>query len=82
MKLSVYVPKRLEDRLRRQAAAAALTPSRYIQTLVEEELERGPRRFSDAFAALAGSWQDERSGERLLRELEQSRRDADRPALE
>lgn len=82
MKLSVYVPKQLEDRLRREAAAAALTPSRFIQGLLEAELRRGPRRFSDTFASLAGSWEDRRSTEEILRDLEQSRHDADRPALE
>ena len=81
MKLSVYVPKDLEGPLRRQAADAEQTPSRFIQSLLEERLRRGPRRFSEEFAALAGSWEDRRTSEEILREIERSREDTDRPAL-
>ncbi len=81
MKLSVYVPKDLEEPLRRQAEAAELTPSRFIQSVLEQELRRSPKRFSEAFLALAGSWEDRRSTEEILREIEESRRDAARPAL-
>lgn len=81
MKLSVYVPKDLEEPLRRQAAAANVTPSRLIQTLLEEELRRTPNRFSEEFLALAGGWEDRRSTDEILREIETSRRDSQRPAL-
>ena len=81
MKLSVYVPKHLEDRLRRQAADAALTPSRFIQSLLEAELQRTPGRFSDAFIGLAGSWEDGRDSDEILRDIAGSRQDAERPAL-
>ena len=81
MKLSVYVPKDLEEPLRRQAAVANLTPSRLIQSLLEEELRRTPNCFSEAFLALAGTWEERRSTDEILREIETSRRDSHRPAL-
>ena len=81
MKLSVYVPKDLEEPLRRQAADAELTPSRFIQSLLEEELRSGPKRFSDEFAALAGSWRDDRTTEEILADLRRRRLDAGRPPI-
>ncbi len=61
MKISVYVPKELERPLREQAEEQSMTPSLFVQSLVRERFEKQPRRFTKAFAALAGSWQDERS---------------------
>ena len=81
MKLSVYVPKELEARLRDQAEERRMTPSRFVQSLVVERFEKQPRRFSPAFATLAGSWEDERSAEEICRELEDSRQDASRSVL-
>lgn len=81
MKLSVYVPKRLEDKLREEAEAAEVTPARLIQGLVEDHLDATPRRFTAGFLALAGSWEDDRSTEEILRDIEKSRLDAERPEL-
>ena len=81
MKLSVYVPKRLEEKLREEAEAAEVTPARLIQELVEDHLDAVPRRFSADFLALAGSWEDDRSTEEILRDIEESRLDAERPEL-
>ncbi|MCP3959357.1 MAG: hypothetical protein GY719_16025 [bacterium] len=81
MKISVYVPKELEGRLREKAEERSMTPSRFVQSLVRERFEQEPRRFTSAFAGLAGSWEDERSAEEICRELEQSRRDASRSVL-
>ncbi len=81
MKISVYVPKDLEGRLREQAEEQSLTPSLLIQSLVRERLEQEPRRFTPAFAALAGSWQDERSAAEICQDLEESRQDAERSVL-
>ena len=81
MKISVYVPKELEGRLREKAEERSMTPSRFVQSLVQERFEQEPRRFTSAFAALAGSWEDERSAEEICRELEESRQDASRSVL-
>ena len=74
MKLSVYAPKRFEDK-------AEPTPARLIQDLVEDHLDAAPRRFSAEFLALAGSWEDDRSTEEIIRDIEESRLDAERPEL-
>ena len=81
MKLSVYVPKRLEEKLRKEAEAAEVTPARLIQELVEDHLDATPRRFSDDFLALAGSWEDDGGTEEILGDIEESRLDAERPEL-
>ena len=52
-----------------------------IQELVEDHLDAVPRRFSADFLALAGSWEDDRSTEEILRDIEESRLDAERPEL-
>lgn len=81
MKISVYVPKELEGPLQEKAEERSMTPSLYVQSLVRERFERQPRRFSPAFAALAGSWEDERSAAEICRELKESRKDASRSVL-
>ncbi len=78
MKISVYVPKKLEGHLREQAEERSMTPSLFVQSLVRERFEQGPRRFTSAFAALAGSWEDERSAGEICRDLEECRQDASR----
>lgn len=70
MKLSVYVPKRLENKLRERAEEAEITPSRLIQSLVEEHFDAAPRRLSKEFLDLAGSWEDGRSSEEITRDIE------------
>ena len=81
MKISVYVPKELEGRLREQAKEQSTTPSLFVQSLVRERFEQEPKRFTPAFASLAGSWEDERSTEEICRDLEESRQDAERSVL-
>ncbi len=81
MKLSVYVPDSLEDRLRREAAEAKLSPSKFIQTVLKDQLEEAPDRFTDSFAALAGSWEDARTTGAILRDIEKGRATSRRPRL-
>ncbi len=81
MKISVYVPKDLESDLREQAKAQSMTPSLFVQSLVRDRFEQGPRRFSSSFAALAGSWEDERSAAEICLDLERRRQDATRTLL-
>ena len=81
MKISVYVPKELEGRLREQAEEQSMTPSLLVQSLVRERFEHEPKRFSPTFAALAGSWEDERSADEIWLDLEESRQDASRSTL-
>ncbi len=81
MKISVYVPKELEGRLREQAEEQSMTPSLLVQSLVRERFEQRPRRFTPAFVSLAGSWEDERSAAEICRDLEENRRDAERSIL-
>ncbi len=47
----------------------------------EDHLEAAPRRFSAEFLDLAGTWEDDRSTEEILRDIEDSRLDAARPVL-
>ena len=81
MKISVYIPRELEEPLRTAAADARESPSMFLQSLVRERIERGSRIFSDDFAALAGSWEDTRTAAEIVRDLEENRRNAARPML-
>lgn len=81
MKLSIYVPKDLEEPLEAEAARRGESPSMFVQSLIRARLERGGRTFSEEFAALAGSWKDDRSADEIVRDIEESRRSARRPAL-
>ena len=81
MKLSIYVPKDLEAPLEAAAAKRGQSPSLFVQSLIRARLERGGRTFSEAFAALAGSWEDDRAADEIIRDIEASRRSVRRPAL-
>lgn len=81
MKLSVYVPKELEEPLEAEAAKRGESPSLFVQSLIRERLARGGRTFSEAFTALAGSWEDSRSADEIVRDVEESRHTARRALL-
>jgi hypothetical protein len=81
MKISVYIPKDLEEPFRDQAKKVGESPSIFLQSLLRERLGRGQLAFSEEFAALAGSWEDTRSAAEIVREIEESRGSAQRPSL-
>lgn len=81
MKLSVYLPKELEEPLRARADAQGLSPSLYVQTVVRKDIQSHDQQWSEEFKALAGSWQDERSTEEIIRDIEENRRSAERDSL-
>jgi hypothetical protein len=81
MKLSLYVPKQLEQTLRERADTAEVSPARYVQQLLKERLASDRRRFSAEFLALAGSWEDDRTADEILQDLKANRLTALRPEL-
>lgn len=81
MKISVYVPKELEEPLREEAAEAGESPPLFVQSLLRERLHSRRRSFSEEFAALAGSWEDDRPAEEIIRDIEKNRQSAHRSAL-
>ena len=81
MNLTVYIPRSLQDKLRQRARAAKLTPARYLQQLLRRDIEDGPREFSQRFAALAGSWEDDRAADKIIRDIEDNRIDTERPKM-
>jgi len=81
MNLTVYIPRSLQRTLRQRAQAAGLTPARYLQQLLRRDVEDGPTEFSSRFAALAGSWEDDREADNIVRDIEDNRMDSERPEL-
>lgn len=81
MKISVYVPKELEEPLREVAAEAGESPPLFVQSLLRERLEGRRKTFSEEFAGLAGSWEDDRPVDEIVRDIEESRKSADRAVL-
>jgi hypothetical protein len=81
MNLTVYIPRSLQRTLRQRAQAAGLTPARYLQHLLRQDVEAGPQEFSANFAALAGSWEDDRASTEIVRDIENNRIDAERPEM-
>lgn len=81
MNLSVYVPKHLQEALRERARRANTTPSRFVQQLVKERLAENEPRFSDAFVALAGSWEDSRTVEEIIEDIRNTRQSVEREPL-
>jgi hypothetical protein len=81
VKISVYIPKELEEPLREEAAEAGESPTLFVQSLVRERLGGRNKEFSEAFAALAGSWEDDRSVAEIVRDIEESRTSAVRSGL-
>ena len=81
MNLTVYIPRSLQEKLRQRAQAAKLTPARYLQQLLRQDIEDGPQEFSARFADLAGSWEDDRAATDIVRDIEDNRVDAERPEM-
>jgi len=81
MNLTVYIPRSLQRTLRQRARAANLTPARYLQHLLRQDVEEGPIEFSERFAALAGSWEDDRAAGDIVRDIKDHRIDSERPEL-
>lgn len=81
MRLSVYIPKEIEGRLEEAAEESGLSVTKLIQEIVREKLESRRRSFSRRFLALAGSWEDDRSSEEILRDLRAARSGAQRATL-
>ena len=81
MKISIYIPKDLEKPLLAEAREAGESPSLFVQSLVRDRLEGKREAFSDEFAALAGSWEDIRSVDEIIRDIEGSRTSSEHPPL-
>ena len=81
MNVTVYVPKELEEELKRRAKDAGMTPSLLIQSVLRTALLHKPERFSDAFASLAGSWDDQRGAQEIIEDIKKHRRDLVRSEL-
>jgi len=81
VKISIYIPKDLEEPLLAEAEDAGESPSMFVQSLVRGRLEGHRQEFSEQFAALAGSWEDDRSVEEILRDIEEQRESAERALL-
>ena len=81
MNVTVYVPKSIEAILKAAAEQARITPARFVQRLIKRELEGEQRSFSEGFVALAGSWEDERTPEQIIQDIENHRLDARRQEL-
>ncbi len=81
MNLTVYIPRSLQRTLRQRAQAAGLTPARYLQHLLRQDVEAGPQEFSANFAALAGSWEDDRAAADVVRDIEDHRVNSERASL-
>ena len=81
MNLTVYIPRSLQGTLRQRAQAAGLTPARYLQQLLRQDIEDGPQEFSARFAALAGSWEDDRTAADIVRDIEDHRFNSERTRL-
>jgi hypothetical protein len=81
MNVTVYVPKSIEDLLKTAAGMAKITPARFIQRLVRRELEGDERSFSEGFIALAGSWEDDRTPEQIIQDIDDHRLDTRRQDL-
>lgn len=79
MKLSVDVSQRVSDQLERRARRAGLTPADYVGKLVQQSLADETSAFSEQFMSLAGSWEDERTTEEIVRDIEESRTTVRRP---
>lgn len=81
MNVTVYVPKDLEAALKKRARQARLSPALLIQSMLRTGLSSESARFSSSFEALAGSWEDERSADEIVRDITDRRRNARRGAL-
>ena len=82
MNVTVYVPKGIENLLKAAAEQARMTPARFVQRLVKRELEADDPSFSEGFIALAGSWEDDRSTQEIMQDIDSNRLESRRKELE
>lgn len=81
MNLTVYVPKDLEEPLRKKAREMRMTAARLVQRVLRESLGADQRPFSRRFRLLAGSWEGSRGAEEVIADIEASRRSPSRAKL-
>lgn len=81
MRISVDVPETVGDQLVRQARQAGVTPGDYAGQLLREGLRAESSAFSEQFLALAGSWEDSRTTDEIIGDIEESRVSSHRPEL-
>jgi len=81
MNVTVYVPKSIESLLKAAAEQARITPARFVQRLIKRELEADEPSFSEGFIALAGSWEDNRSPQEIIQDIDNNRVDSRRQDL-
>jgi hypothetical protein len=81
MNLTVYVPKDMEEELRKRAERSGTTVPRFVQAVLREALSVQPDRFPESFARLAGSWEDTRTAKEIVADIRGSRAKAARAAL-
>ncbi len=81
MNVTVYVPKGIENLLKKAAEQARVSPARFVQRLIKRELEGDEQSFSEGFIALAGSWEDDRSAEHIIQDIDNNRLDSRRQDL-
>jgi hypothetical protein len=81
MRLTIEVPEDLERLLLDRAEASAVSPTRYVESILRTHLASRPRRVSKPFLELAGAWEDDRPTEEIIRDIEESRIDGTRPPM-
>jgi hypothetical protein len=81
VRLSVYIPKEIEGKLEEAAQESGMSITKLIQEMVREKLGSRQRSFSRRFLALAGSWEDDRNREEILRDLRAARVGTQRATL-
>ncbi len=81
MNITVYVPKSIEGLLMTAAEQGRVSPARFVQQLIKRELVDDQRSFSEGFIALAGSWEDDRTPDQIIQDIDNNRLDTLRRGL-
>ena len=76
---------KLYEKLRRRAASENRSISQQAVEIIQRGLDTEPESFGwrdDAVLALAGSWEDDRSADEIIRDIYQSRKSSRRREVE
>ncbi|MGD8990552.1 MAG: hypothetical protein PVI00_03770 [Desulfobacterales bacterium] len=66
--LAIYLKDRLAQRLEKAVKASGQSKSRWVAQAIERSLQD---QWPDGFFDLAGSWQDDRSPDEIIKEIRQ-----------
>lgn len=76
--ISLYLSKDLQKKVDKLAKQEKKSRSAWIQKAIEEKAENKSDQFPDWWWALLGTWEDDRTSEEIIRDIDQGNLEVER----